>query len=157
MKKLFFMVVAALSMLGFAACSNSQKTCDKAAGGKCCGGDVTEAYSGFLPAADADGIRYTVVLDYDDDNNGTEGDFEMVQTYVVTDTTAASGVADKASFFSKGDFTRGNSASGEFVKLVSKSGEVTYFLVASDSTLVLVGETMQPSDNGLNYTLQRAK
>lgn len=81
----------------------------------------------------------------------------MVQTYVVTDTTAASGVADKASFFSKGDFTRGNSASGEFVKLVSKSGEVTYFLVASDSTLVLVGETMQPSDNGLNYTLQRAK
>lgn len=157
MKKLFFAAVAAVSMLGFAACSNSQKSCDKVAGGKCCNGDVTEAYSGFLPAADVDGIRYTVVFDYDDDSNGTEGDFEMVETYVVADTTAASGLADKASFFSKGDFTRGNSATGDYIKLVSKTGEVTYFLVTSDSTLVLVGESLQPSDSRLNYTLQRAK
>lgn len=160
MKKLFFVAVAALSMLGFAACSNSQKSCDscdKAADDKCCHGDVTEAYSGLLPAADAAGVRYTVVLDYDDDNHGTEGDFEMVQTYMVADTASASGLADKASFFSEGDFTRGNSATGDYIKLVSKTGDVTYFLVTSDSTLVLVGEALQPSDSGLNYTLQRAK
>lgn len=161
MKKTLF-AAAALSILALASCSQSaaDRTATTAVNTD---NDVVEAYTGMIPAADVDGVRYTVVLDYDDDSNGKEGEFEMIQTYVEGDTTVASGVSDKASFFSKGDFTRpGDNAAADYIKLQSSTasgpGEVTYFLVTSDSTIVLVGPTLQPAaDTGLNYTLKRAE
>lgn len=155
----------AASIVILAACSN--KNCDRnncstqegacPTSAQCAAGQVV-TYTGVLPAADADGIEYVLVLDYDDANSGD---------YVLTEKSMSQ---DESVFTSKGDFTLHTgtpaSASQSYIKLTpdnpdrasdlnTASDEVRYFLVDSDSTLTLTGADLQPAASGLNYTITR--
>ncbi len=112
-----------------------------------------KVYTGVLPAADADGVRYTLLLDYDDN---TGGDYEMVQTYFATDST---GVCDIATFATEGDFTTGKTAAGtDYIKLSGDGAGELYFVAATDSTMVMTDASLTPvATPGMNYTLKAAK
>jgi len=143
----------AAALLIFAGCSN----CNKCDSGKDCTGKICKdagreiTYTGVLPAADAEGIEYTLLLDYDDDGKG--GDYKLTERYI--------GVAD-GTFISEGDFTihkDGTKNAGKrYLKLVpdhSGQTEVIYFLVNDDSSLTLTNASLQPPASTLNYTLTR--
>lgn len=158
MKKTHLMVLATLAMLPLAACNDGQKCCKSPAP------DEDMVYTGILPAADADGIRYTVSLDYDDDNP-SKGDYKLVESYLLQDSTLKVGARDSVSYKSEGDFkvedAKGGS-SNKYLRLVPdrKYSDATplNFLVTSDSTLVLVGpDDTLPEPSGLNYTLRLVK
>ncbi len=128
--------------------------------------DEDQVYTGVLPGADTDGIRYTLRLDYDDDHNNTEGDYKLVETYLAADSLNRTGLKDLKSFKSEGDFTVENKDGKKYLKLVQDRKDSSvgsaegplYFLVDSDSTLTLVGENLQISETpGLNYTLKIVK
>ena len=80
-----------MALFSMASCAGNQN-------GKCCnsveckGGD--KVYTGLLPAADAEGVRYTLKLDYDDDKNNMEGDYDLLETYVVGDSLSMTGHKD---------------------------------------------------------------
>lgn len=116
--------------------------------------DDDQVYAGLVPAADADGVHYTLTLDYDDDMK--DGDFDMVQTYVKTDSV---GTTDLKSFKSKGDFTVEDRDGVKYLKLVAKrSAEAPVYLqVTNDSTLTLVNDSLQMAPSGLDYTLHLVK
>lgn len=162
MKKILYLAVVALSVLGMSACSG--KSCDgkKSCDGNECAKKGDMVYTGVLPAADAAGVRYTLKLDYD---NKQKGDYDLVETYLVGDTTSTTGYRDDKSFTSEGDFTVIAKDGKDYLQLIqdvkdSMQGSATTlnFLVESDSTLVLVNSDFQPSETpGLNYTLKCVK
>lgn len=161
MKKTLFMATAAVAMLGLAACSGN-KDCS----GKACTPDLEDmTYTGVLPAADCDGIRYTVKLDYDHDKKNMEGDYNLVETYLEADTTSTNGVRDNISFRSEGDFTVMEQNGKKYLKLVKdnkdsnpQATDMLYFLIENDSTLTMVNSDLQvaPTDS-LNYSLRLVK
>ncbi|MBD5281068.1 MAG: copper resistance protein NlpE [Bacteroides sp.] len=159
MKKIIYVAAAALSMMSMAACNGNQK----ASGDAQKAGDKLEIYTGVLPAADCDGIRYALQLKYDDDHNYTDGDYDLLETYLVSDSV---GNRDDKSFKSEGDFSVMEKNGNKYLKLVqdrddSQQGSADspmYFLVESDSTIVMVNSDLQKSDApGLNYTLKLSK
>lgn len=157
MKKMIF-YASAFAALFLGACSQSNKACpDK------CSDDKTEVYTGFLPAADAEGVRYTLILDYDDDKGYTTGDYDLVQVYVESDSTSVSGQRDASSFKEEGDFSvingQGDKAGKKYIKLGAGSASAPmYFLVESDSKLVMVNDQLEPSETpGLDYSLLLVK
>lgn len=168
MKKTFYITAAFTALLMAGACSgnNSCNGTDKS----CNDGDRTEVYTGVIPAADAAGIRYTLKLDFDDDHNYTTGDYDLLETYLAGDTISPTGLKDLSSFKSEGDFTvekgQGANSGKMYLKLVqdvkdssagSNAGPL-YFLVESDSTIVMVNSDLQPAATpGMNYTLKIAK
>lgn len=160
MKKTLFILAAAAAVMSLGSCAKTQQTTTTTTDTQ---EDRKEVYAGVLPAADAEGIRYTLCLDYDADNNYTDGDYDLEETYLVSDTTATDGVGDGQTFKSDGNFTVGTSADGKkFLKLVPENdttdGSTLYFLVDSDNSITLVSETLEPSVNpDLNYTLTRTK
>lgn len=169
MKKTLIGLVALASLAFVSACSDGgRKAVDNLANRL--DDDKDEVYTGVLPAADCDGVRYTLRLDYDDDNPA-KGDYKLVETYLVGDSVRAKALAkDSVSYKSEGDFDvvagTGNYAANKYLKLVrdnkdSSEGSVAgplYFQVASDSTLVLVNNDFSPApDSGLNYTLKLVK
>ena len=122
------------------------------------GRDRYEEYTGLLPAADSEGIEYTLRLEYDHDDDFNEGDFKMRQVYI--DQTGST-VYD-----SKGDFEvltgTPDNASQRYLRLVSEPAkgapaDTTYFLVTSDSVLTMVGPDLKRSASGLNYDLKLKK
>lgn len=152
---------AALVMLG--ACSSDN--CKNSDCSSCTKGDEKVVYTGVLPAADVDQVRYTLTLDYDDDNTA-KGDYDLIETYQQTDTVAPGSVKDVKNVRSEGDFTVLTKDSSKYIKLVpdakdsDASADTTpmYFLVENDSTIVLVNSDLQKSVNTeLNYTLTRTK
>lgn len=161
MKKIFFLAVAALGLMGMASCSSN--SCDK--NKACCDNDKDLIYTGVLPAADAAGVRYLLKLDYDDKST-ERGDYDLLETYVDVDSAAVGGYKDLKTFKSEGDFTSMTKDGKTYLKLVADredsdkgaNTETTYFLVASDSTLVLVNADLEESTlPGMNYTLTLSK
>lgn len=157
MKKTFYIAASVLAMISMAACSGNNRTTVNANPA----GDE-QVYTGVLPAADCEGIRYTVALDYDHDDN--DGDYKMVETYLAADTTSASGVKDLASYKSEGDFTVVTKDGKKYLKLVKDNKDSNAdalsnvnFLVESDSTIVMVNADLEQSVTGLNYTLKLVK
>lgn len=161
MRKTILMAGAALLMLTMGACSN-----DKNCGDKACGhhDDMDKVYTGVIPAADCDGVRYTLHLDYDDHDN--DGDYKLVETYLQADTVSALGYKDLRTFASEGDFTVEKQGEKTYLKLVkdvkdSSAGSIEtplYFLVDSDSTLTLTNQALEvPTTPGMNYTLKIAR
>lgn len=162
MKKMI-LGAASLAMVMMAACSGSPKT-------QLPGNTVNtkdEVYTGVFPAADAGGVRYTLKLDYDDDSADKGGDYYLVEVYLVGDSTSATGYKDGARFKSKGDFSvmdgTGDNAAKKYIKLTQDAGDSAkgsnggpmYFLVKSDSTLVMVNAELEQSVMpGMNYTLE---
>lgn len=159
MKKMIFMFAAVAAMC-LAACSGN---CDKSAGKV--GKTDDKVYSGVLPAADADGVRYTLKLDYSDDHNYTTGDYDLVEVYLQSDTTSFIGYKDGAGFKSEGDFSvingQGENSNTKYLKLVqdvkdssagSNAGPI-YFRIDNDSTLTMVNAQLEaPTTPG--YTLK---
>lgn len=166
MKKIVLMAGVALAALGISSCDS--KTCDS----KTCTGDgsavtateknVDAVYTGVLPAADLDGVRYTLLLDYD--KKDKDGDYTLIETYIKADTAATLGYVDVNSFVSEGDFTMEQKDSKSYLKLVkdakdsSKGSADTplYFVIDNDSTITLANENLEVSTTpGMNYTLKK--
>lgn len=169
MKKTFLAVAAAIvALTTVTACSNktaaeqaneqqpTQNTTAKATA------DREQVYVGDLPAADAAGVRYTLKLEFDDDHNYTDGDYDLIETYLIEDN-------DKEqltrTFTSEGDFTVKTQGDKTYLELIcdrhdsdqgANQGPI-YLLVTSDKTLELVGADLQPAASGLNYTLTRTR
>ena len=160
MKKTFYIASAAVAVLAMASCSSDKKTNNQVEAQPVVE-NVTEVYSGILPAADADGFQYTLVLDYDADDNFAEGDFDLTQTVVAVDSTSTTGfAATDQKFVTKGDFDVFTKDGKKYLKLTSDANEndITYFQVTSDSTVILVNiDLEQPAVPGLNYTLTKVK
>lgn len=163
MKKSIFIAAAAISLMSMAACTGNQKSNGDS---KFADGDKKELYTGVLPAADTDGVRYALQLDYDDDHNYTDGDYDLLETYLEADTTSALGFKDGKSYKSEGDFTVMDKDGNKYLKLVqdvkdSQAGSNVgpmYFLVESDSTIVMVNSDLQKAENPeMNYTLKLSK
>lgn len=162
MKKTIYAFAAAAALLSLGACSNSQKSCDKS---DCKAQDQT--FAGILPAADAAGVRYTLRLDYSNDSTDCcKGDYKLEQTYLEVDTTAADGYKNKDTFKSEGDFTVSSQDGKKYIKLVKEAKDSTvtvaespmFFLCDTDSTITMVNDQLQPSENSaLNYTLKLQK
>ena len=163
MNKIMLMAAAGLTVLSMASCSGNK--CDKDASCDNCDKncDKEVLYTGVLPAADCDGIRYTLHLDYDD--NGQKGDFILVETYLGSDTTTALGYKDLQTFTSKGDFTVAQQDGKTYLKLVeytkdssARATDMMYFVVDSDSTITMTNSSLETSAMpGMNYTLKISK
>lgn len=151
MKRNFLYITAAAALLAIGACTPKQAPAPTSTTNN---GDVDKVYSGVLPGADVDGVRYTVLLDFDDDGNG--GDYDMVETYFNNDST---GVSDVATFASEGDFTVGTTDAGKkYLKLTGDGAGEMFFVMDTDSTITMTDATLTPSVTpGMNYTLSAAK
>lgn len=161
MKKTIFMGLAALAALGFTSCNDSNCSSKGAKDDN----DKVVLYSGIMPAADAQGTVYTLKLDYDDDNNFTDGDFTMTENTMVTDTVAPTGFKQVATSFSEGDFKKESKqvdgATVEYIRLVpdakdalgTPSSNSSYFLINSDGSLTMVDANLQKPEMPENYTL----
>lgn len=158
MRKTVILASAALAVmaLGVTSCGNKCNNGTKVP-------DKDELYTGVLPAADAEGVRYMLKLDYEDDDNNMSGDYDLVETYLVADSISPRGYEDGPSYKSEGDFTVMEQGGKKYLKLLKDMKDSSpksvdtpiYFEVASDSTLVLVNSNLQPSvDSTLNYTLK---
>ena len=161
MKKTVLFGLAAVAALGFTACDNAQKDAQVNTGD-----DKVVLYSGVLPAADAQGTIYTLKLEFDDDNNYTDGDYTMVENTLVADTLSATGVKEAATSYTKGDFKKlskqVDGATVEYIQLTpdakdalgTPSASSLYFIVNPDQSLTMVQADLQKSETpGLNYTL----
>ena len=157
MKKTFFVSAAAVALLSLAACSGNKSASDQTVAEET---SKNVTYDGILPAADCDGIRYTLNLDYAGDNDGS---YKLDQIYLIVDKTVPSGYKDKASFKSEGNFAVESKDAKKYIKLTEAAKpdatpEVMYFLVDSDSTLTMVNADLEVSTSpGLNYTLKLEK
>lgn len=153
MKKSLSFIAAAAAVLSLASCTGKQAAAEATPETEPETIAVTETYTGVLPAADAEGIEYTLVLTYTGDD---AGQYDMTQTYLVADTTAEAVV-----FTGTGDFTIGqDEATGrKYIKLAGKeASEDVYFVVATDSTITMADATLTTPDTpGMNYTLTATK
>lgn len=149
--------IVTFSSLYLASCNDQ-----KVPNGKPLDAPKEELYTGLLPAADTDGIRYTLHLEYDEDHNFKGGDYHLIQTYVVEDTTQHMHTRDIHSSNSEGLFEVRDGSGDDFNKHYivltpdrNSNGDVLYLLIDNDSTLVLVDKNLQPSENvDLNYKLK---
>ncbi len=146
MKILTILSVAAMAVAACSCSSRSGSDSDR---------DVT--YSWTLPAADAEGIRCTLHLDYDD--SGTKGDYDLTEKYIVS---GKAGGPDASTFTTEGDFTvnTGTPANPRqrYIKLMPEGdgARPIYFVIDSDNTVTMTGPDLVVSDSpGLNYTLVR--
>ncbi len=158
--------MALFAALGFSSCCN--KSCDNSdkAASADKSGDKEVLYSGILPAADAQGTVYTLKLEFDADNNFTDGDYTLVETTLASDSVAASGLKDLTASYTKGDFTKASKevdgATVEYIQLKpdakdalgTPSAASLYFIVNPDESLTMVSADLQKAvDPALNYTL----
>lgn len=157
MKAIYLMAVGALAIT-----SCTGKTATDSTDAKTSAGDKQEIYSGVLPAADCEGIRYTLALDYSDDKNYTDGDYDLTEVYLVSDSTATGATKDGQTVRTEGDFEVKTGtpadASQKYIVLTpdkqyAATSTTMYFLVDSDKSITLVGPDLTKSDSPLNYTL----
>lgn len=163
MNKFVLLGAAAAAAVGLSACNNSngQSVDPSASNGK---GDKEVLYSGVLPAADAFGSVYTLKLDFDDDNNYTDGDFQLVENTLSVDTLG--NVTNLTASYNEGDFRKlskvVDGATVEYIQLTpdakdalgTPSASSMYFIVNADQSLTMVNADLQKSETeGLNYTL----
>ncbi|MCM1369494.1 MAG: copper resistance protein NlpE N-terminal domain-containing protein [Candidatus Amulumruptor caecigallinarius] len=157
MKKTLMAAIAATALLPMISCGNNHTNVPEK-------GD--EIFTGVLPAADCEGIRYTLKLDYDDDHGNLDGDYDLLETYLVNDTTKKINHSDSVSYKTEGKFTvengTGDKANVKYLKLVPDrnytNGSTLYFIVDSDSQLTLTDAQLNTSNTpGLNYTLKLVK
>lgn len=163
MKKTILFSLAAAT-LALASCGNCKSgSCDTT---KARGGDKEELYAGVLPTADAEGMIYTLVLDYDDDHNYTDGDFSLTQTALESDTVFTPNFKAGVTSYTEGDFKiEDKTVDGATVKVLTLVPEAKeslgtadnstlYFFVNGDNTLTMVSADLTKAvDPTLNYTL----
>lgn len=163
MRNTLFIGLAFLATLGFTSCDKTSSTKADINKGD---SDKEVLYSGILPAADAQGTVYTLKLEFDDDNNFTEGDFTMVENTLAADTTSVSGIKEIATSYSKGDFRKESKqvdgTTVEYIRLIpdakdalgTPSASTTYFIINPDQSLTMVDANLKKAENpDMNYTL----
>ncbi len=164
MKKVALIGIA-ICALGITACNNSKSEKGISTLPAVGNGDKEVLYSGILPAADAQGTLCTIKLEYDDDNNYTDGDFTMIENSIVADSVATAGIKEAATSYSSGDFRKATKqVNGETVEYIiltpdakdilgSASVSPTYLLVNADQSLTLVNSNIEKPENPELYTL----
>ncbi|MBD5215108.1 MAG: copper resistance protein NlpE [Bacteroidales bacterium] len=163
MKKSMMLAAACAAVLTFASCAGKQATDQTATNAPATATamvDKVVAYTGVTPAADCDGIRYDLKLEYDADDNYTEGDYNLVETYL-TDRNAGTGTT----FRSEGDFKVVNRDGKNYIKLEPDAKDsdqgatttATYFLIGDDDSLTLVNYDFELPINPADYTLTVVK
>lgn len=164
MKNVMSIIVIVIGLMTITSCSSK---CENKTDNLC--PNKTEVYTGVIPAADALGLRYTLLLSFNDDNSRMNGDYKAVETFLAGDTASITGVKDMSSFISAGNFSLikgdGENTGKSYIKLEQGKGEksigepyTTFFLIDSDSTITMVNEMLQPSEMpGVNYTLKLVK
>ena len=156
MKKYLLMLAAGVAALGMGACSNGSCDAkgDACAANKTCDKCDEKVYTGILPGADCDGVRYTLMLDYSD--NGEKGDYGLVQNYFSADSVAFSGIKDVNNTKAEGDFTVEKKDGNTYVKLAGQDSYI--FLVgADDATLTMVNDAYEAPAKAEDYTLTLIK
>lgn len=118
--------------------------------------EITEVYTGTLPAADGPGINYVLTLNASTD--GVDTIYTLDMTYLEVDTDGK----DKT-FSSKGKQQTVKKVVDKrpvtAVKLTptDSNDEPMYFVIVNDSTLRLVNDSLQEAYNGLNYDIIKVK
>lgn len=155
----------AAASFGFVACnSKSDATAQPKSGD-----DKEVLYTGILPAADAEGTIYTLKLEFDDDNNYTDGDYMLVENSLAADSVAPSGLKAVTTSYTKGDFTKQtrqvDGTTVEYITLVpdakdalgAPSASSSYFVINADGSLTMVGQDLQMPVIADLYTLTVVK
>lgn len=156
MKKFMMFAAACAAVLSFSACSGKQATVPAAEATVAV--DKVVAYTGTLPAADCEGIRYDLKLEYDADDNYAEGDYDLVETYIT-------GTENNTSFRSEGDFKVLSKDGKTYIKLEPDAEDsdqgatttVTYFMLGDDESLVMVNSDFEAPIMPADYTLNVVK
>lgn len=118
-------------------------------------GDMqTYTYQGMLPAADAEGIDYLLVIESAAmDSTGT---YTLTTTYIGADNGKNKTFTDRGRKVVKRGIP--NNPNAIVYELMSNDGDETvYFLAEGDSTLTMVNKDYQKANSKLNYTLKRKK
>lgn len=144
MKKTYFILAAAAAMVATTACSKKAET---ATTDETTVEATAAEYSGVLPAADADGVNYTVSLTAETDTTGT---FSMTEDYIQGDTIGQS-------FTSAGTYAVIENEGQKYVALAQDAANITYFRCDGDTAITMVSADLTPAVSDLNYTLTRTK
>lgn len=156
MKKFMMFAAACAAVLSFSACSGKQAAAPATEATVAV--DKVVAYTGTLPAADAEGVRYDLKLDYDAEDNYAKGDYDLVETYLT-------GTENNTPFRSEGDFKVINKDGKTYIKLEPDADDsdkgatttVTYFMVGDDESLVMVNSDFEAPEVPADYTLTVVK
>ena len=152
MKKLFFIATATIAILGMAACSG-KKAADAEAAATDTITVAKAAYTGILPAADCDGVWYTLQLN--------DGNYDMIETYFALDTTANLGINEILSVKSEGTYTTVDKNGFSYLKLTPSVHDSAVkdicFLNATDSTLIMLNDSLETPTAPDFYTLNAVK
>lgn len=119
-------------------------------------GMVAQTYEGVLPAADCEGVNYNLVILTEEDSVGGDGLYQLTATYLGADNGKDKTLKSKGKKVTLHGTPKNKKATA--YKLVPEDGsESINFLVATDSTLTLVGEDFQVAPSNLNYTIKKVK
>ncbi|MBD5213923.1 MAG: copper resistance protein NlpE [Bacteroidales bacterium] len=157
MKKTLIFAVAGLSMAALASCSGKKENKEVAETTPAPVENTvkTVAYTGVIPAADCEGIKYAMDLAYNEEGNG--GTYQLTQTYFNTDSAATEGIAVLGEFNSEGTFKVTTNDDKSYITLYDDSTVAQdNFLIDSDSTITMVNAELEVP-TALNYTLSVVK
>lgn len=149
------MLAAAIVAMIAASCSSKANKCDDA---QCAAEETVSTevvYAGLLPAADAEGVQYLLKLNYISEGDSVMGAYDLHEMYLTADSAANS-----VEVATEGAFVGLDKDGKSYLKLSPESNPASemFFLVESDSTIVLVNSELEPSANPeLNYTLTLVK
>lgn len=142
MKKTYLLLAAAAMTVAATSCSKKAETAVDTPVEKT---EVTTEYTGTMPGADVDAVRYAVSLTTDNDSVGT---YTMTTEYVQGDS-----ITQK--FDEKGDFATFTKDGSTYVKLGDGAG-ATYFRCDADTAITMVNADLEAPVTG-DYTLTKTK
>ncbi|MDE5568500.1 MAG: copper resistance protein NlpE N-terminal domain-containing protein [Muribaculaceae bacterium] len=148
MKKLLFVATAVIALFGMAACNGKKaaETEEPAAEATA----VKAAYTGVLPAADCDGVWYTLQLN--------DGKYDMIETYFALDTAANAGINEILSVKSEGTVETIEKGDFSYIKLTPSTEDAAIcFLNATDSTIIMLNAELETPAAPDFYTLNIVK
>lgn len=140
MKKIFFLLVAAATMV---SCQQKGNTNETTANDSTQTVADTLMFEGTVPAADGPGIQYQLSL-------APDSTFQLVQTYL----EAENGKDMTKNFTGKAEAVTVGAEKG-FKVALGEGASFLYFKQVGDSTLRLVNDSLQEAASGLNYDLKR--
>ncbi len=149
MKKLFFTLTAAVALVSMVACSGKKAEVTEE-NAEVPATTVKAAYTGVLPAADCDGVWYTLQLN--------DGKYDMIETYFALDTTANAGINEILSVKSEGTFETVEKGDFSYLKLTPSTQDADIcFLNATDSTIIMLNADLETPAAPDFYTLNIVK
>lgn len=142
MQKTYLLLAAAAMSVAATACQKKTETIAETTPEKT---EVTTEFTGTVPGADVDAIRYAVSFTTDNDSTGT---YTMTTEYVQGDSITQT-------FDEKGDFATFSKDGETYVKLGDGAG-ATYFRCDADTAITMVNADLEASVTA-DYTLTKTK